>query len=97
VPRISGASYNDYLAWQLSQRERPLPKSHGIWCPHCKQSHPYNGPERNRLIFKSEKRGAHYATMWLCPRTNFVIGEITRRDDGTFSGIAQRIDQQATG
>jgi hypothetical protein len=72
---IEGSSFIDYLKWKHSQRERPLPRTHGLYCPRCKLSHPYNGPEGVRLLARFEKRSDRWHILWLCPRSNDQIDE----------------------
>jgi hypothetical protein len=66
--------WTDYLRWRISQRERPLPRSHGLYCKNCGYSHPYNGDKQ--LDIKYEKRSGGWYLMWLCPRTGTVLGEL---------------------
>jgi hypothetical protein len=73
--KVSGESYIDYLRFKASQG-KPLPKSHGLWCKECKQSHPYNGT--HKLLFDYEWRDKRLVILWKCPRTETVLGELKR-------------------
>jgi hypothetical protein len=75
MPSVKGADWADYFNWQVSQRARPLPKTHGLWCKDCRQSHPYNG--HNKMTVKFEQRGEHWVMMFLCPRTSMHLGELS--------------------
>jgi hypothetical protein len=72
---IDGAAWFDYLKWKQSQRERPLPRSHGLYCSHCQHSHPYNGSEGVRLAVRFEKRKDKWHVLWLCPRSFDQLAE----------------------
>jgi hypothetical protein len=72
---IDGAAWFDYLNWKHSQRERPLPRSHGLYCPRCQYSHPFNGKEGFRLATKFEKRAGRWHIQWLCPRSLDQLAE----------------------
>lgn len=70
---IDGAAWFDYLKWKQSQRERPLPRTHGLYCRSCDHSHPYNG--KGKLAVKFEKRNNKWHIQWLCPITSEHIAE----------------------
>jgi hypothetical protein len=73
--QIDGASWIDYLRWKQSQRERPLPRTHGLYCPRCQRSHPYNGEDGDKLAVRFEKRGDKWHILWLCPRSFDQLAE----------------------
>jgi hypothetical protein len=73
MAHVLGRAYEDYFNYQRSQRHRPLPKSHGLWCPACRMSHPYNGNKKLGIQF--EHRNSQLVILWLCPHTKTVLGE----------------------
>jgi hypothetical protein len=46
----------------------------GVWCPASKRRHGYNGT--GKVLSDYEKRGNVFVLMWLCPKSNDVIGEL---------------------
>lgn len=46
----------------------------GVWCKKCKIRHPYNG--KAKLLCQFERRGSTFVTLWICPKTGDVVGEL---------------------
>jgi hypothetical protein len=46
----------------------------GVWCKECHVRHPYNG--KGRLASAYEVRSGRNVLLWICPKTNNVVGEL---------------------